>query len=63
MGQQVETRLSDLLKNAKNKSEVIITFLALLELIKQRIFIADQEMLFADVVIKKYEHQEEPVHE
>ena len=63
LGQQVETRLSDLLKNAKNKSEVIITFLALLELIKQRIFIADQEMLFADVVIKKYEHQEEPLHE
>lgn len=58
LGQQVETKLSDLLKNAKNKSEVIVTFLALLELIKQRIFIADQEMLFADVVIKKYEHKE-----
>ena len=58
LGQQVETRLSDLIKNAKNKSEVIITFLALLELIKQRIFTADQEVLFADVVIKKYEYRE-----
>jgi len=58
LGHQVETKLSDLLKSAKNKSEVIVTFLALLELIKQRIFIADQEMLFADVVIKKYEHKE-----
>jgi segregation and condensation protein A len=52
---QVETKLSDLLKTAKNKSEVIITFLALLELIKQKIFTADQETLFTEVVIKKYE--------
>lgn len=57
LSQQVETKLSDLIKTAKNKSEVIVTFLALLELIKQRIFIADQEMLFADVVIKKYEQK------
>ena len=55
LSQQVETKLSDFLKNAKNKGEVIITFLALLELIKQRIFTANQEALFADVVIKKYE--------
>ena len=53
LGQQVETKLSDLIKTAKNKSEVIVTFLALLELIKQRIFTAEQEALFADVVIKK----------
>ncbi len=53
LGQQVETKLSDLLKTAKNKSEIIITFLALLELIKQRIFTAQQEALFSDVVIKK----------
>jgi segregation and condensation protein A len=51
---KIETRLSDLLKTAKNKNEVIVTFLALLELIKQKIFVADQETLFADVVIKKY---------
>jgi len=57
LGQQVETKLSDLLKTAKNKTEVIVTFLALLELIKQKIFIADQETLFADVVIKKYNNQ------
>ncbi len=53
LGQQVETRLSDLLKTAKNKGEMIITFLALLELIKQKIFVADQETLFAEVVIRK----------
>jgi segregation and condensation protein A len=55
LSSQVETKLSDLLKTAKNKQEVIITFLALLELIKQRIFSAEQEALFADVVIKKTE--------
>ncbi|MCL5774904.1 MAG: segregation/condensation protein A [Patescibacteria group bacterium] len=63
LGQQVETRLSDLIKTAKNKSEVIVTFLALLELIKQRIFTADQEGLFEDVVIKKYEQKETVTYE
>ncbi len=53
LGDKIETRLSDLLKTAKNKGEIIITFLALLELIKQKIFVADQETLFADVIIKK----------
>ena len=53
LGSRIETRLSDLLKTAKNKGEIIVTFLALLELIKQKIFVADQEALFADVVIRK----------
>jgi segregation and condensation protein A len=53
LSQQLETKLSDLIKSAKSKSEVIVTFLALLELIKQRIFTAEQEALFAEVVIKK----------
>ena len=50
---QVETKLSELLKSAKNKSEIIITFLALLELIKQKILVVDQETIFADINIKK----------
>jgi segregation and condensation protein A len=51
---QIETKLSTLLTTAKNKSEVIVTFLALLELIKQKVLVADQEMIFADVTIKQY---------
>jgi segregation and condensation protein A len=51
---QVETKLSDLIKTAKNKSEIIVTFLALLELIKQRIFTVNQEALFTEITIKKY---------
>jgi len=53
---QVETKLSDLLKTAKNKSEIIITFLALLELIKQKIFTVNQEALFTDITITKYQN-------
>ena len=55
LGGRLETKLSDLLKGAKNKDEIIITFLALLELIKQKIFVANQEALFADVVIRKHQ--------
>lgn len=58
---QIETKLSQVLATAKNKSEVIITFLALLELIKQRIFTVDQEALFTDIVIKKYERQPQEI--
>ena len=53
LSRQVETRLSDLLKTAKNKDEIIVTFLALLELIKQHIFSAEQDALFAEVVIRR----------
>ena len=37
----------------QNKDEIIVTFLALLELIKQRIFSAEQDALFAEVVIRR----------
>ena len=50
---KVETSLSSLLKDAKSKTEIIVTFLALLELTKQRIITLDQDMHFADIVIKK----------
>lgn len=50
----IETKLSELIKDSKNKGEVIITFLALLELIKQRIFTVNQDELFTDVTITKY---------
>ena len=55
LSSSLETKLSDLIKSAKNKDEIIVTFLALLELIKQKIFVADQETLFAEVVIKRKE--------
>lgn len=54
LSSQIETKLSDLIASAKNKEEVIITFLALLELVKQRMFSIDQDELFTDITIKQY---------
>ncbi len=55
LSSQIETKMSDLIANAKNKEEVIITFLALLELIKQRMFSVNQDELFTDITIRRYE--------
>jgi segregation and condensation protein A len=52
---KVETSLSNLLKDAKSKTEIIVTFLALLELTKQRIVHLEQDVHFADIIIKKTE--------
>ncbi|OGE84315.1 MAG: hypothetical protein A2846_02720 [Candidatus Doudnabacteria bacterium RIFCSPHIGHO2_01_FULL_49_9] len=53
LAERVELKLKDLVANAKSKTEVIVTFLALLELVKQRIFVVEQETLFSDITIKK----------
>jgi segregation and condensation protein A len=55
ISEKVETTLSSLIKDSKNKTDVIVTFLALLELTKQRILSLDQEQHFADIIIKKYD--------
>lgn len=57
LSKEIETKLSSVLAQAKNKSEVIVTFLALLELIKQRIFSVEQDALFTDITIRKLEHK------
>jgi segregation and condensation protein A len=54
LSQKVEIALKDLLKTSKSKTEVIVTFLALLELIKQKILTVEQEQLFAEIVIRKH---------
>jgi segregation and condensation protein A len=59
LSNQIETNLSTLLSNAKNKTEAITTFLALLELIKQRILTVEQEAIFTEITIKKYQSQEQ----
>lgn len=53
ISEQLETSLSDLIKQSKDKTEVIVTFLALLELIKQRILVVEQSAMFEDITIKK----------
>ncbi len=53
LAEKVELKLKDLMASAKSKTEIIVTFLALLELVKQKIFVVEQETLFADITIKK----------
>lgn len=50
---KLETSLSSLIKDAKSKTEVIVTFLALLELAKQRILVVEQNNIFSDIMIRK----------
>ena len=51
--EKIETSLSSLLKEAKSKTEIIVTFLALLELVKQRILVVKQDKMFSDIMIAK----------
>ncbi|MDP4001243.1 MAG: segregation/condensation protein A [bacterium] len=53
ISEKMESSLSSLLKNSGSKTEVIVTFLALLELIKQRILTVEQNEAFSDILIKK----------
>lgn len=51
--QQVKARFSELVGQAKDKTEVIVSFLALLELVKQKMVDASQENVFEDIMIQK----------
>lgn len=53
ISEKLETSLARLIKDSKSKTEVIVTFLALLELIKQRVLTVEQSEMFGDVLIKK----------
>ena len=59
--ERIEISFSDLKASAKDKIEVIVSFLALLEMIKQRIITAEQHELFEDIRISKFVIQDNPV--
>ena len=44
-------RFFDLLKEAQSRLEIMVTFLAILELVKQRRVVAVQERIFGDIVV------------
>lgn len=50
--ERVEIGFSQLKDSAKNKVEIIVSFLALLELVKQRIVLAEQNEIFSDIRIR-----------
>ena len=49
----IKTRFSELIKSATNKVEVVVSFLAMLELMKQKTISAEQVDLFAEIDIVK----------
>ena len=50
---QATTRFSEILKEAKDKTEVIVSFLAVLELMKQKTIIVKQDKIFEDITIER----------
>lgn len=51
--QEAKLSFTKLLKEAKDKTEVIVSFLALLELMKQREITVSQNSIFDDIIIEK----------
>ena len=45
------------IQETNDKVDVIVTFLAMLEMVKQRVVMARQEELFGDIVIHKNSHE------
>lgn len=53
--EKVQTSFSQLVSNAKDKVEVVVSFLAMLELVKQRIIHVEQGELFSEIHLKHKE--------
>ncbi len=53
MEREAVVNFRNVLKESKNKTEVIVTFLALLELVKQRTLAVTQEGIFSEIVLKR----------
>lgn len=56
--ERVQTSFSELVANAKDKVEIVVSFLAMLELVKQRIIHVEQEDLFSEISLKHMDHKE-----
>lgn len=53
--EKIQLSLKEILHTAKSKTEMIVTFLALLEMVKQEILSVEQEAAFSDIIIKRPE--------
>lgn len=51
--EKIKISFNKILQGSKNKTEVIVNFLAMLELIKQRDILAEQDSLFGEITITK----------
>lgn len=55
---RVAVRFGEILKGTKSKTEAIVSFLALLELVKQRVIEVRQDALFHDITLHKHSGHE-----
>jgi len=53
--QRIETSFKALTEKAKDKTEIIVTFLAILELFKEKIITVEQKEIFGEIMISKKE--------
>lgn len=53
---KIETSFSELVLNAEDKVDVIVSFLAMLEMVKQRIIHVDQGELFSEIKLRHKEN-------
>ncbi|MFZ2299660.1 MAG: segregation/condensation protein A [Candidatus Moraniibacteriota bacterium] len=51
--ERIETSFADLTRTATDRVEVIISFLAVLEMVKQRVIFVEQERFFSTISIKR----------
>ncbi len=51
--EKIETNFSEIVGSAKDKIDVIVSFLAMLELVKQRIISVEQGNLFSEIKLRK----------
>lgn len=56
LSSKIEMTFNQAVISAKNKIEVIVTFLAMLELVKKNIVVIEQQEMFGEISIKKIEN-------
>lgn len=54
LSERVESSFHEIVKNAEDRVEVIVSFLAMLELIKQRFITVEQKEFFSNIHIKRF---------
>lgn len=55
LAERLAATFSELVKSSRDKQEVIVTFLALLELVKQRVLRVEQTAIYSEIEISKHQ--------
>lgn len=57
LSERLETSFRDLTQGVENRVELIVSFLALLQLMKERLVVAEQADFFGDIAIRRTKHE------